>query len=215
MKKSRKGELESPTIHWKGDKNEPTIVLAHGAGAGQSSSFMQDFANGLAARAIRAGLFDFPYMVEMAHTSRRRPPSPTPVLTACWKAVIAQLGPDRLVIGGKSLGGRMASLVADECGVKGLVCLGFPFHAPGRLPGDRINHLGVLATPTLICQGERDPFGNEADVAGYTLADSIRLLWLPDGDHGFKPRRRSGVTARQNMDTALDTVAAFVRELAP
>lgn len=215
MTKSPNDDWESPAIHWKGDKNEPTIVLAHGAGAGHASSFMQDFANGLAARAIRAGLFDFPYMAEMERTGRRRPPNPTRVLTACWKTVIAQVDPDRLVIGGKSMGGRMASLIADECGVNGLVCLGFPFHAPGRSPGDRINHLGTLATTTLICQGERDPFGNEADVAGYTLADSIRLLWLPDGDHGFKPRRASGVALRQNMDTALDAVAAFVREVAP
>jgi len=201
---------ESPIIHWKGGKNDPAIVLAHGAGAGRASTFMQSFAEGLAARGLRAGLFNFPYMAEMERTGRRRPPNSMPVLTDCWRAVIAQTGPDRLVIGGKSMGGRMASLVADECGVNGLVCLGFPFHAPGRPPGGRIDHMADLATPTLICQGERDPLGNKAEVEGYTLAHAIRLLWLPDGDHGFKPRRKSGVTERQNLESAMDAVAAFV-----
>lgn len=206
--------FETPPIDWKGGENNPKIVLAHGAGAGKSSPFMTGFAAGLAERGLRAGLFNFPYMIEMERTGRRRPPNPMPALIACWKAVIADAGPERLVIGGKSMGGRVASLVADECRAAGLVCLGFPFHAPGRPPGDRIEHLGGLATPTLICQGERDPFGTRTEVADYPLAQTIRLAWLPDGDHGLKPRRKSGLTERQNWDTALDEAAAFVHNRA-
>lgn len=202
-------------IDWKGAGNNPKIVLAHGAGSGRNSPFMIAFADGLASRGLRVGRFDFPYMTEIERTGRQRPPNPMPVLIACWKAIIAEIGPEGLVIGGKSMGGRVASLIADECGVTGLVCLGFPFHAPGRPPGARIDHLCDLASPALICQGERDPFGTRAEVAEYPLAREIRFIWLPDGDHGFKPRRKSGLTERQNWDTALDATAKFVHALAP
>ena len=138
-----------------------------------------------------------------------------PVLTACWKAVITEIGPERLVIGGKSMGGRVASLVADECSVAGLVCLSFPFHALGRPPGARIEHLSNLATPALICQEERGPFGSRAEVTEMPLASTIQLTWLSDGDHGFKPRHKSGLTERQNWDSAMDVVAKFVRAPTP
>lgn len=205
----------APQIDWSGDGGNPKIVLAHGAGSGRKSAFMVAFADGLAERGLRVGLFDFPYMTDIERTGRRRPPNRMPILMACWKAVIAEAGPDGLVIGGKSMGGRVASLIADECRVAGLVCLGFPFHAPGRSAAGRIEHLSSLATPTLICQGERDPFGDRAAVADYPLAPSIQVSWLPDGDHGFKPRRKSGLTEQQNWDTAMDSVAAFTHATMP
>jgi predicted alpha/beta-hydrolase family hydrolase len=205
---------EVPRIYWKGAQGSPKIILAHGAGTGRNSEFMTAFADGLASRGLRAGLFDFPYMTEIGRTGRRRPPNPMPVLTGCWKSIIMETGPQRLVIGGKSLGGRAASLIADESSVAGLVCLGFPFHAPGRPPGARIGHLGGLTTPTLICQGERDPFGSRPETAEYSLSPRIRCVWLPDGDHSFKPRRASGRTEIQNRNAALDAVAEFVHHIA-
>lgn len=214
MKQRNSTSLDTPRIDWKGAGNNPNIVLTHGAGSGKNSPFMAAFAEGLASRGLRVGLFDFPYMTEIERTGRRRPPNPLPVLIDCWKAIIAETGPEGLVIGGKSMGGRVASLVADECRVAGLVCLGFPFHAPGRPPGGRIEHLCNLTSPTLICQGERDPFGTRSEVTDYSLAPAIRLTWLSDGDHGFKPRRKSGLTERRNWDTALDAVADFVHALA-
>jgi len=205
---------DEPVIYWKGDETSPAIVLAHGAGAGRRSPFMTACADGLSRRGLRVGLFDFPYMAEMEQAGRRRPPNPMPVLVACWKAIFRQTGSQPLVIGGKSMGGRVASLIADECAAAGLVCLGFPFHAPARAPGSRIAHLADLETPTLICQGERDPFGSRPEVAGYLLAPTIQLVWLPDGDHGFKPRRASGHTETGNLETALDAVTGFVRSVA-
>ena len=86
----------------------------------------------------------------------------------------------------------MASLIADERGVAGLVCLGYPFHPPGKPDRLRTEHLRVLRTPTLICQGTRDPFGKRDEVAGYVLAPSIRLAWIAEGDHSFTPRGQSG-----------------------
>jgi hypothetical protein len=117
------------------------------------------------------------------------------------------------VIGGKSMGGRMAAMLADEVGAVGLVCLGYPFHPPGKPERTRLEALAALRTPALICQGERDPFGNRDDVAGYTLSPSVQLAWIPDGEHSFKPRKASGTTWAQNLQTAVAAVQGFLAEL--
>jgi predicted alpha/beta-hydrolase family hydrolase len=117
------------------------------------------------------------------------------VLRESWLSAVEALGGGkRLVIGGKSMGGRIASMVADEAGVRGLVCLGYPFHPPGRPEKLRTKHLENLATPALIVQGTRDQFGTKEDVAGYSLSESIRVAWIEDGDHSYKPRASSGRT---------------------
>lgn len=206
--------MAPPDLVFDGPAAAPlTIALAHGAGAPMDSPFMAAFAEGLAAEGFRVVRFEFPYMVKRRLTGTRRPPDRAPVLLEAWRAVIAALGPGRLVIGGKSLGGRMASLVADETGVRGLVCLGFPFHAPGKPATERIGHMANLVTPTLILQGERDTLGNAGEVAGYDLSGAVRVHWLADGDHGFKPRRASGLTERQNWDEAMAEIAKFVSGL--
>jgi predicted alpha/beta-hydrolase family hydrolase len=115
-----------------------------------------------------------------------------------------------VAIGGKSMGGRMASLVADEAGVRALVCFGYPFHPPGKPEQLRTAHLAGMRTPTLILQGERDPFGTTADVAGYTLSKAIRVEWLPDGDHSFKPRKASGATEGGNLRQAVESASLFL-----
>ena len=128
--------------------------------------------------------------------------------------MISDLGdPSRLVIGGKSMGGRIASMVADQAGVAGLVCLGYPFHPTGRPERTRTDHLAELTTPTLIVQGERDSLGNVADVAGYELSSAIRLHWCADGDHGFKPRKASGHTEAGNWATAIAAITDFIAKL--
>jgi len=192
-----------------------SIALAHGAGAPMDSPFMTAFAEGLAARGYRVARFEFPYMAERRRSGRKRPPDRANVLLDTWRAVVAELGPERLVIGGKSLGGRIASMVADETGVRGLVCLGYPFHPPGRPENSRIDHLRLIRTPALILQGARDPFGPPDEVRGYDLSPAIRVHWLEDGDHGFKPRKASGRTERENWDEAIDAFAGFVANLKP
>jgi predicted alpha/beta-hydrolase family hydrolase len=131
------------------------------------------------------------------------------VLLDTWRAVVAELGAGSLVIGGKSMGGRMASLVADELGVRGLVCLGYPFHPPGKPTQLRTAHLASLRTPALIVQGTRDPFGGPDEVATYSLSPAIRIAWIEDGDHGLAPRRASGRTRAQNLAEAVREVAEF------
>lgn len=191
-----------------------TVALAHGAGAAMDSPFMAFFAAGLAAAGHRVVRFEFPYMAARRRDGRQRPPDRTDVLTDCWRAVIAELAPARLVIGGKSLGGRIASMVADEAGVAGLVCLGYPFHPLGKPESLRLEHLQTLRTPTLILQGTRDPFGDRNEVSGYPLSPAISVHWLDDGDHGFEPRALSGRSEQQNLAEALTALTSFIAEAA-
>jgi predicted alpha/beta-hydrolase family hydrolase len=145
---------------------------------------------------------------------RRGAPDRGPVLEEAWLEAIASLGGGtRLVIGGKSLGGRIASMVADRAGVRGLVCLGYPFHPPGKPERLRTQHLENLRTPALIVQGTRDAFGSREDVAGYRLSEAIRIAWIEDGDHSFKPRASSGRTEGQNLAEAITRVRGFLSEL--
>jgi predicted alpha/beta-hydrolase family hydrolase len=189
-----------------------TIALAHGAGAPMDSEFMNVFAQSLAERKFRVARFEFPYMADRRR-GRSRPPDREPTLRKTWLDVIASLKAKRLVVGGKSMGGRIASLVADEAGVAGLVCLGYPFHPVGQPDRLRVEHLKELQTPTLIVQGERDPFGTPSEVARYQLSRQIKLHWLPDGDHSFKPRKSSGHTQDENWRAGIAAVADFVESL--
>jgi hypothetical protein len=191
-----------------------TLVLAHGAGAPMDSPWMNAVAAGLAGRGVRVARFEFPYMQRRREEGRRGAPDREPVLRAAWRAAVDELGGgERLVIGGKSLGGRIASLVADELRARGLVCLGYPFHPPGRPERTRTAHLAGLATPALVVQGTRDPFGSREDVAGYALSPKIRVVWIEDGDHDLRSRARSGRSAEQNLGEALEAVAAFLAGL--
>ena len=193
-----------------------TVVLAHGAGAAMDTLFMNAMAGGLGDAGYRVARFEFDYMRQAREEGKRRPPPGAARLQTAWREVVEAVrahDAGRVVIGGKSLGGRMASLLADELAVVGLLVLGYPFHPPGRPDKPRVEHLAGLATPTLILQGERDPFGNPDDVAGYALSPKIELAWLPDGDHGFSPRRRSGYTEEGNWQRAMDQASAFLARL--
>jgi predicted alpha/beta-hydrolase family hydrolase len=175
---------------------------------------MEHVARGLAERGVRVIRFEFPYMAARRRTGRRGPPDPQNVLLDCYREVIAraraQAPGARLFIGGKSMGGRMASMVADEQSVAGLVCLGYPFHPAKKPAQTRVAHLAALATPALFVQGTRDELGSREDAQGYTLAPSIQLEWIEDGDHDLAPRKRSGFTKDQALAQALDGIARFV-----
>ena len=159
-----------------------TFVFAHGAGGAMASGFMNTIARGIAAKSIRVVRFEFPYMA-----ARRRRPDPQNVLLDAWRTVVRELGtPERLVIGGKSLGGRMASMVADELSVAGLLCYGYPFHPPGQREKLRTEHLKSLRTPALIVQGTRDPFGSRDEFKLYALSSAISVEWIEGGDHSLK-----------------------------
>jgi len=175
--------------------------------------FMSAFAEQLGSRGWRVVRFEFDYMAARRKDGRKRPPSGQAALLLEWREVIGELGAERLVIGGKSLGGRIASMVADDCGARGLVCLGYPFHPPGRPEKLRSAHLAGLRTSCMIVQGTRDPFGTAEEAASYKLSDTIRFHWAQDGDHGLKPRKASGRTEAQNWQDAVAAIDAFLRDL--
>ena len=198
-----------------GTDNAPTtFLMAHGAGAPMDSPFMEDIARGLVEHDIRTLRFEFPYMQEARESGKRKPPNSADVLKSRWIEAIKAAGKaECLVIGGKSMGGRIASMIADQVGAQGLICLGYPFHAPGKPEKTRIEHLMQMSTPTLILQGSRDPFGSQAENDGYELSQSIRRVYLEDGDHSFKPRKKSGRTLDQNMREAIKEMSLFLRTL--
>ncbi|TLX64683.1 alpha/beta hydrolase [Stutzerimonas nosocomialis] len=192
-----------------------TLILAHGAGAPMDSPFMDAIAERLAARAIAVFRFEFAYMAARREDGKRRPPNPQAQLLEQWRSLYEAVrrqtaGP--LAIGGKSMGGRMASLLADELEPAALVCLGYPFHPAGKPDKPRVAHLETLKTRALIVQGERDALGNREQVQGYRLADSIRLHWLTAADHDLKPLKSSGLTHQQHLDAAAEMVARFLTE---
>jgi len=199
-----------------------TFLMAHGAGAAMDSAGMTALVGPLTSRGIRLVRFEFGYMAARRDGVRRPPPRADTLAPEYRDAVAAvrAAGPmESLLIGGKSMGGRVASMVADELVdlgyIRGLVCLGYPFHPPERPEQLRTAHLHALRTPTLICQGTRDPFGTRDEVPGYGLSPAIEVHWLEDGDHDLRPRKASsGRSYAENLGEAADAVAAFAARVA-
>ncbi|MGO7988087.1 alpha/beta hydrolase family protein [Rhizobium leguminosarum] len=196
-----------------------TILLAHGAGAPMDSASMTAAANALAGVGFRVARFEFAYMAARRTSDGRKPPPRAETLNPEYEAAIAELGASGpLIIGGKSMGGRVASMVADDLHrqgkVAGLLCLGYPFHPPGQPQKLRTGHLTGLTTPALICQGTRDEFGTRDEVPGYDLSDRIEVLWLEDGDHDLKPRKTiSGFSSADHLATMAKTAKAWAERL--
>jgi predicted alpha/beta-hydrolase family hydrolase len=197
-----------------------TILLAHGAGAPMDSASMNAIVAALAGAGFRVARFEFGYMASRRTVIGRKPPPRAETLIGEYRSAVAELGVSgRLVIGGKSMGGRVASMLADELfaagKAAGLLCLGYPFHPSGKPEQLRTKHLAELKTPALICQGTRDIFGSREEVAGYKLSRQIEILWLEDGDHDLKPRKAiSGFTAADHLKTVAERVNAWSGGLA-
>jgi predicted alpha/beta-hydrolase family hydrolase len=196
------------------------LLLAHGAGAPMTSPFLETFADLMAARGIATGRFEFAYMAgRKPGTDRPVPPRAEllqPEYIAAVEGVLAARRPPRqLFIGGKSMGGRVASLVAGKLyqarRIAGLICLGYPFHPPDKPAQMRTAHLMDLRVPTLIVQGERDPFGTRSEVERLGLPQTIAIHWVTDGDHDLKAPRRSSASGPGSLEVAADAVARFMR----
>jgi len=205
-------EIQNLPVLWDGPVDSDTLlILAHGAGAPMDTPFMNYFAQHLANKNIRVLRFEFPYMALRRKGGNKRPPNPQQVLLTSWRHIIDHSGSyKRKIIGGKSMGGRMASMIADECHVDGLICLGYPFYALGKTEKPRIEHLKNIKTKSLILQGDRDVMGSKKNVEIYDLSSQIKIHWLPDGNHDLKPRLKSGFTEIENFENALDEIAYFL-----
>lgn len=195
------------------------LLLAHGAGAGMDSPFMTEMAALLGSRGIEVVRFEFAYMARRRLDGKRRPPPPVAALkpefiaavTACRSQAASAAQP--LLIGGKSMGGRIATLIAPSLfasgAICGVICLGYPFH-PARKPQSlRTAHLVDYAVPTFVIQGERDALGSRAEVAGYQLSPTIAFSWAIDGDHDLKPRTGKDVSHQKNLEAAANEIALF------
>lgn len=198
------------------------ILIAHGAGAGVTSPFMEAISELLADRGIAVTRFEFDYMAQRRDGGKRRPPPKAEKLMPEFENMIAavsarQARGQKLIIGGKSLGGRVASMIAEDQflsgAIAGLVCLGYPFHAPATPDKLRVAHLEASSCPALVVQGTRDPFGTQAEVEELRLSPAINFHWIGDGDHDFGPRGASGFTRSGNLADAADAVTAFIRRL--
>ena len=195
-----------------------TLILAHGAGAPQSSAFMVDFARALARRGCQAVTFNFPYTEQ-----GRRLPDRAPTLEACFRDVIAairaraDLGTGPLVIGGKSMGGRIASHLAAQglADLAGLVALGYPLHPPSRPEQLRALHLARIRQPMLIVQGSRDAFGTPEELrpALAPLGATATLQVVEGGDHSFKVPKRGPITQEEVFERVQDEIARWIGRL--
>jgi uncharacterized protein len=192
-----------------------TLILGHGAGAGQASSFMVSFATGLAARGIETVTFNFLYMEQ-----GRRLPDSKDKLEACYRAVIETFagrrrGRGKLAIGGKSMGGRIASQVAagGAPDVAGLVLLGYPLHPPGKKDQLRAKHLAEITAPMLFVQGSRDAFGTPAELRPILkkLEAPAELFEVAGGDHSFKVLKSAGVTQEDAYKAVQDRIEQWLR----
>lgn len=203
-----------------GPDNAPTtVLLAHGAGAPMDSASMTATTEALVKAGFRVARFEFAYMAARRTTGPKPPPRAEAVMPEYKAAIGALESKGRLIIGGKSMGGRVASMIADEVRaagkIAGLLCLGYPFHPPEKPQQLRTAHLADLRTPALIVQGTRDPFGTPPEVATYKLSKAIEILWLEDGDHDLKPRKKlSGFSAADHLKTMAERVAVWGRRLA-
>lgn len=194
------------------------IVLAHGAGAPMDTEFMAYFAETLSNTDIAIIRFEFPYMAKRRVDGKRRPPDRQPKLFDAFSSVLKYVhdthGEKSLFIGGKSMGGRMATIFPTEqtaaSPISGIFALGYPFHPPGKPEKLRTGHFSEVLLPTLICQGERDTFGNREEVSNYDLPTNIDFFWAPDGNHDLAPRKSSGYSKVGNWHSAADALTKFV-----
>lgn len=187
------------------------LILAHGSGQPSDSPWMESLAQALSEQGVECRRFNFEYMEKALAAGKPRPPSALSALIEEYRKVLGSVvGVERVFVGGKSLGGRVASHLALSAPVRGVVAFGYPFHPPGKPDKLRTDHLPDIPCPVLICQGERDTFGKREEVVGYDLPPSLEFEWLPDGDHGFKPRKRSGETLEGNLKRAAAAAARFM-----
>lgn len=180
---------------------------------------MQAVADGLAEKGVRCLRFEFPYMAQRRETGKKRPPDRQPVLLESFEQVVQSVRAEApedaaLYIGGKSMGGRMATILAasgiEATSYRGIICLGYPFHPPGKPEKTRIDHFPDIPCPFLICQGDRDAFGTRDEIENYPLPPHLSLCWIPDGNHDLAPRVRSGITKQENLETAIGAMVEFM-----
>ncbi|AZZ91581.1 alpha/beta hydrolase [Hahella sp. KA22] len=192
------------------------LLFAHGAGAPMDSDFMSFIAQEVSAGGVKVVRFEFPYMQERRDNGKKRPPDRQEKLLTCFAEALENCPSDaKVFLAGKSMGGRMASMLAadlpeGDSRVRGWLAFGYPFHPPGKPEKLRTEHLANIPLPGLVLQGERDPFGGRSENMEQYLNQQSAMVWLPDGNHDLAPRKASGLTKEQNWRTAAQAALAFI-----
>lgn len=196
-----------------------TFILAHGSGAGMDTPFMTRITELLTAAGISVARFEFAYMAARRETGKKRPPPRAdrliPEYADALNTVLRETE-DPVLIGGKSMGGRVAAMLAGgalDPRVRGVVCLGYPFHPTGKPDDWRLPPLQEARLPVFIAQGDRDPFGNHAEVAAVSLPENVRITWLSDGNHDLAPRGKAEATWAGNLRKTAEAIAAFAGDV--
>jgi predicted alpha/beta-hydrolase family hydrolase len=213
--KSDKIEYPISTIENYVDEPKAIVIFAHGAGADKSHGFMEQVSCALNEKNINVLRFNFSYMDVRLAQGNRRPPDRMPKLLQCFETVIAELNSELpIFLAGKSMGGRVAAtLVRDEnLNVKGVMCLGYPFHPQKKPEKLRLAPLQETQKPILILQGTRDALGSEEEISRYEFSKLCRCVFFTDGDHNLKPRVKSGFTHTEHIKTAINEMVKFVDE---
>ncbi|GAA5219184.1 alpha/beta family hydrolase [Corallincola platygyrae] len=188
------------------------LLLAHGAGAGMSHDFMSRLAEALSNQHLEVVRFNFDYMVQALEQQKKRPPDRLPKLVDCMTRVGEQLDHNLpLFVAGKSMGSRVACLVAEGLSARGVIAYGYPFHPPGKPERLRRDELEASAADIFVLQGERDPFGRSDEWSGFQLPEHVSLVAVKDGEHSFKPTKKSGVTQDDNIVFAAEQTARFIK----
>lgn len=209
---------EPGTLTVQGRATVGRLLITHGAGAGLDSKVLVAYRSALADKGVQTLGMEFAYLREMRKRGRRRPPPKVEYLMnelALMCDILTQvshLSQSALWLGGKSMGGRVASMLAARDGAAGLILCGYPFHPPGKPDRLRLDHWPQLSCPTLVLQGTRDPFGRREEVESYALPECATLHWLEDGDHDWKPRRASGLSQEELICTAASQTATFMSQ---
>lgn len=209
-------------VEWtkrQGFESDPkaVLVLAHGAGAPADSPFMDMLAEALEKQGIATVRFEFPYMLKRRSDGKKRPPDRQPKLLECFSGMVDAVRAEvdshlPLLVGGKSMGGRMASILAAERpGIDGVIGFGYPFHPPGKPERVRTDHFPDIRCPFLVVQGTRDPFGKREEFEGGVLAaGNARIHWLEGGNHDFQPLAKQQSSQKALIEEAAQAARQFV-----
>ena len=201
--------MPSPLINAKA-----RLILAHGAGAACDSPFMNTLAGAMAGHDIEVQRFNFPYMQRSIELGRKRPPDKMTLLQQHFMTQVSLAANDLpLFIGGKSMGGRVASMLnlPDVPQVRAIFAFGYPFHPPGKSQW-RTEHFATLARPLYILQGERDPFGKREELSDLRWPN-VSMHWLTNADHDFKPTKASGLRQQQLISAAATYCSEVIDEI--
>ena len=206
-------EIKISTIENNVSDAKALVIFAHGAGADKSSAFMREVTALLNDKKINVLRFNFNYMDKRAIDNKRYLPERMPKLVSCFASVIANITTLLPVfLAGKSMGGRVAATMAETYDekIKGIICLGYPFHPQKQPDKLRLAPLQNTTQPILIVQGDRDALGDQQEISTYDFSEKCQMVFLADGDHNLKPRVKSGFTHQQHLRSTANEILSFI-----